>query len=84
MPLHPFFSRMPEGSMHVVVYYTCDQEAFSPAESIRLHDVETVLYLPPQYLIAVVADQLKVGKHLLEGEEPAGDRREDTAQRYSS
>jgi hypothetical protein len=83
MPLHPLFSRMPEDSMHVVVYrrifYACDQQAFRPTESIRTHKVETILYLPPQYLIAVLFDQLKVGKHLMEGEEPAIDWREDAS-----
>jgi hypothetical protein len=36
----------------------------------------STLTLAVPYLIAVLADQLKVGKHLMEGEEPAVDRRD--------
>jgi hypothetical protein len=38
-------------------------------ESFRLHDVEAVLYLTPEDLVAILAYQHEVREHLLEGVE---------------
>ena len=69
--------------MHVVVYRrffnACDHDAFRPTESVGLHYVETVLYFHSQHLIEVLANLFEVGKYLMEGEESAIDRGEDTA-----
>lgn len=35
-------------------------------ESLRLHDVETVLYSTPEYLVAILADELEIREHLFE------------------
>ena len=39
-------------------------------ESLRLHDVETVLYLTPEDLVAILAYQLEVRELLFEGVKP--------------
>jgi hypothetical protein len=46
-------------------------------ESLRLHDVETVLYLTPE-LVAILAYQLEVREHLFEGVKPGVHSNEDT------
>jgi hypothetical protein len=46
-------------------------------ESLRLHDVETVLYSTPEYLVAILAYELEIREHLFEGVEPGVDSSEE-------